>query len=72
MGTFAAMLVPYFKSQEGFDDGNKSIDLPFQSRKVIECFHLPLLIVFFCSKKPFYNVHSYLHLVAEINFTHDF
>ena len=36
MGTFAAMLRPYFKSCEGYDFGNKPIELPFRSRNVIE------------------------------------
>ena len=41
---FAAILAPCLKSCEGCDYGNKPIDLPFQSRNVVE-FHLPLLLV---------------------------
>ena len=44
------MLAPNFEPCEGFDYGNKPIDLPFKTRNVIE-FHLPFLLVSFCSKK---------------------
>ena len=44
MGIFAVTLVPFFKSCEKCDYGNKPKDLPFRSRKVTE-FHLPLLPV---------------------------
>ena len=36
MGTFAAMLGPYFKSCKGFDFGIKPLDLPFESRNATE------------------------------------
>ena len=48
MRTFAAMLVPYFKSSECCDYGNNFIDLPFQSGNVI-AFRLLLLVVPLCT-----------------------
>ena len=70
MGTSAAMLVPYFKPREGCDYDNKPIDVPFQSRNVIQ-FHLPLLLGLFALKKSFYIIYLYLHLVSEISFSCD-
>ena len=46
MDTFSAMLGPSFKSFDGCDFDNKPIDLPFQSRKVIEfSFPFPALVL---------------------------
>ena len=36
MGTFAAILCPYFKSCGGFEYGNRPIEMPFQTRNITE------------------------------------
>ena len=53
MGFFATMLCPYFKSCEGCDYGNKTKNLTFQSRNVVE-FSSPFAARSVCSKKIFY------------------
>ena len=70
MGTFAATLVPYFKTSEGCDCGNKPKDLPIQIGRS-SSFHLSLLLVSFTTKN-FFNAYVYLHLVSEISFSFDF
>ena len=65
MGTFTAILVPYFKPCEGCDYGNKTLHLPFQSRNVVK-FSSPFAVRFFCFKKSFYIVNLYLHLISVV------
>ena len=64
MGTFAAILCPYFKSCGGFEYGNRPIEMPFQTRNITE----------FTSS---FDARSYiaflnLHLVSEISFSYYF
>ena len=70
MGTFAATLVPYFKTSEGCECGNKLKDLPIQIGRS-SSFQLSLLFVFFATKSIF-NAYVYPHLVSEISFSFDF
>ena len=71
MITFAAMLVPYFKTFESCDYGNKRIDLLFQIRNVIK-FSSPFAACFLCFKKKLYPAKFYLPLVNDISFSYDF
>ena len=57
MGTFATMLVPYFKFCESFDYSNEPIGLSFQSRNVVE-FSSPYAARTFCFKKSLYMAYS--------------
>ena len=70
MGTFAAMLGSYFVSCEGYDYGNKPIDLAFQNRIVIK-FSSLFAACFFCYTKSFYKAYLYQHFVSEISFSFD-
>ena len=70
MGTFATTLVPYFKTSEGWECGNKPKDLPIQIG-MSSSFHLSLLLVSFATKNIF-NAYVYPHLVRVISVSFDF
>ena len=70
MGTFAAMLAPDFDFCEGCD-GNKPIDRFVIPESGCRRVSSPFAARFFCSKKSFYIVYLYLHLVSEFSFFKD-